>query len=289
MKITIFTPSFNRAYILPQLYKSLCNQSHKDFEWLIIDDGSTDDTESLIATFQKECKIEIVYLKSENKGKHRAINKGVELARGELFFIVDSDDSLSEGALEIISKHFENIRDDRSFAGVSGLRVFPNGKRIGGEVNFNVLDCTSLEFRMKYHINGDMAEVWRTDVIKQYPFPDVIGETFCPEALVWNRIAQHYKLRYFAEGIYICEYLPDGLTAKITKIRRDSPTYSRLYYSELFHMDIPFLQKIKAAINYWRFTPLKDMLPSKTMHMGNFISLCVIPIGMIFRLKDKQL
>ncbi len=251
--VTVFTPTYNRAYSLPRLYNSLCKQTCKDFEWLIVDDGSSDDTEKLISNYLNENIIPIRYYKQLNGGKHRAINHGVRRAKGELFFIVDSDDWLADNAIERILLRYQGIKNNSDFAGVCGLRVYPSGTKIGGENNFGILDCTSLDFRYKYNVSGDMAEVIRTDILKKYPFPEFKNEKFCPEALIWNRIALKYKLRYFYERIYICEYLPDGLTSKITRIRHLSPKASTLYYSEFTKMPIPRLHRIKGAINFWRF------------------------------------
>ena len=258
MTITVFTPTYNRAYILPKLYESLKNQTCKDFEWLIVDDGSTDETENVVRPWLSEVSFPIRYIKQVNGGKHRAINRGVKEAKGDLFFIVDSDDSLSNEAIQRVINQYTPIKKDMSFGGVCGLRAYHNGERIGGECDFGILDCTSLDFRFKYHMKGDMAEVIRTSVFKEFPFPEVEGEKFCPEALVFNRIATKYKLRYFYEKVYLCEYLEDGLTASIVKIRMKSPQTSSMYYSELFHMPISFIQKIKAAINYWRFAYCMD-------------------------------
>lgn len=199
MTITVFTPTYNRAYILPKLYESLKNQICKDFEWLIVDDGSTDETENVVRPWLSEVSFPIRYIKQVNGGKHRAINRGVKEAKGELFFIVDSDDSLSNEAIQRVINQYTPIKKDMSFGGVCGLRAYHNGERIGGECDFGILDCTSLDFRFKYHMKGDMAEVIRTSVFKEFPFPEVEGEKFCPEALVFNRIATKYKLRYFSE------------------------------------------------------------------------------------------
>ena len=132
--ITVFTPTYNRGYIIKQLYDSLILQSYKDFEWLVIDDGSTDDTEELFKSFIAEQKLNIHYLKIENGGKHRAINKGVILAQGKYFFIVDSDDYLHNNALERIYFYTKQIEDDKTFAGVCGLKIYPNGRKVGGNI-----------------------------------------------------------------------------------------------------------------------------------------------------------
>ena len=288
MKITIFTPTYNRAYILPKLYNSLVIQTDKDFEWLIVDDGSDDSTENLINSFIDEQKIIIRYYKQINGGKHRAINNGVKLAKGELFFIVDSDDQLPCNSLEYISYYYAQIKNFENFAGVCGLKAFFTGNNVGGDVDYDILDCNSLDFRYRYKIKGDMAEVFKVSILKLFPFPEFDDECFCPEATVWNRIASKYKLRYFSEKVYLCDYLPDGLTAKITKIRMRSPEASLICYSELSRMDIPFIQKIKASINYARFSFCTNKSFIEKMKQGGLFYFIVYPLAFIMHLNDKR-
>lgn len=296
MKLTVFTPAYNRAYILNSLYESLKQQSSKDFEWLIVDDGSTDDTENLITRLQLNNRLgpdafPIRYFKQENGGKHRAINRGLLEAEGDLFFIVDSDDQLTPDAVEWIINQWKIVETEKCtqlIAGVSGIRITPEGQKIGGDTNFGTIVANALEIREKYHVKGDLAEVYRTDVLRQLPFPEFEGEKFCPEALVWFRIAQHYKMRYVYHGIYVCNYLPDGLTAKIVKVRHHSPLTSMTYYSELYGYEKSVRLKLRAAINFWRF--FKGQHNDKVHEMGmmTLLSLCALPIGIMAKLNDYR-
>lgn len=287
MTITIFTPTYNRGYTLPRLYQSLIKQTEGDFEWLIVDDGSVDNTEDVVRRFIDEGILKIEYYKVSNSGKHSAINFGVKKAKGSLFFIVDSDDWLASQAVERILYHFSRIESDEQFAGVVGLRAFENGERVGGEINFDILDCSYLELRYVRKIKGDMVEVFKTDILRQYAFPAFQNEKFCPEALVWNRIGRTYKMRHFCEKVGFCEYLPDGLTAKITRLRMESPEASLLYYSELYRMPVPVGQKIKAAINYWRFSyNSKRNYLSKLKQIG-WETLGLMPVGYILYKRDR--
>lgn len=253
MFITVFTPTYNRGYLLPRLFSSLRNQSFKDIEWLIVDDGSTDNTHDVVMAFIEENIIPIRYVFKRNGGKHQAINEGVKHAKGELFFIVDSDDMLPTNALKRVAEVYRQIKEDRSFGGVAGVDAYPDGRIVGSGLPAPIIDCNSIDIRSKYHVAGDLSEVFRTDVIREFPFPEIEGEKFCPEVLVWNRIARKYKLRYFNEAIYIAEYQPEGLTARIVEIRMKSPTATTICYAEMVSLDIPFKDKVKAAINYWRF------------------------------------
>lgn len=284
--ITVFTPAYNRAYILPVLYKSLCTQTCQNFEWLIVDDGSTDDTETLVKSWLAENRIALRYIRTENGGKHRAINRGVAEASGELFFIVDSDDYLTNDAVYNIIRSAEPILKDNRFAGISGMRCRQDGSNITVGFNGESIDATALDIRYKHHIMGDMAEVIKTEVMKRFPFPEIEGERFVPEAVVWNRIAKSgLMLRYIPIPIYVCEYLSDGLTAAITRMRAHSPVASTLCYSELAHMPIPIMQKVKASINYWRFW----MWPSKTTKPGiGLVWTFFMPIGLLMHVRDSR-
>lgn len=289
MLITVFTPTYNRAHLLPRLYESLKSQTFQDFEWLIVDDGSTDNTEVLITSLQEkrgEEEFSIRYIKQMNGGKHRAINHGVQKAHGELFFIVDSDDSLPMDSIERIMFYWQQIKDDKSFGGIAGYMAHHDGTIIGRGNENDVLDCSSLELRYKYHVKGDMAEVFRTEVLREIPFPEYSEEKFCPEALVWNRIAQKYKLRVFKNVIYYRDYLDGGLTSKIVQIRMKSPMATITTYQELNSYDIPLTQKIKASINYWRFYAC---LPKgKRAPRLPWFWLCTAPIGWLMHLRDKK-
>lgn len=251
--ITVFTPTYNRASLLSRLYDTLILQTYKNFEWIIVDDGSKDNTKEVVNSFVAERKIEIHFVQQENGGKHRAINTGVSLAKGELFFILDSDDVLPNNALELVAENYKSIKDNASFAGVSGIDGYFDGQSIGTGLPSELLNCNSVDIRYKYHVKGDMKEIFRTSVMKEFPFPDIEGEKFCPEVLVWNRIARKYKLRYFNKIIYKVEYQPEGLTSNIVKARVNSPITSMICYSEILQLDVPFIDKFKTAINYWRF------------------------------------
>lgn len=288
MKVTIFTPTYNRGYNLSKLYNSIVKQTYKNLEWIIVDDGSTDATESLVNSFINDNKIPVIYKFQENKGKHIAINEGVALAVGELFLILDSDDELPEFALEVIVSKYKQVLELPYIGGVAGRGMYKDGNIVGND-NFTEVIANSLQIRYPHKVTGDLTEVFRTEVLKEFPFPEIPNEKFCPEALVWNRIAQKYKLLFFNKPIYTIEYLPDGLTAKIVKIRMNAPIASMLHYSELESYSIPFLQKIKANTNFWRFSFNSDFSFFKRLKMvSSLLSVFGIPIGFIMYLKDKK-
>lgn len=259
-----------------------------NFEWIVVDDGSTDDTENLIQSFLNEGKISIQYIKQKNQGKHIAFNNGVSHAKGDLFFFVDSDDILTIDAIEFLQKEFKKIKDNKYYAGISGTRIDKFGNRIGGNINFDVINSNILNLRYKMNIKGDLAEAYKTKILLQYPFPKIKGEKFCPESFIWNQISQKYKLRIFNKGIYICEYLQDGLTAKIVEIRMQSPITSMMYYSQFFKMKIPLIQKMKAALNFWRFSFCSSKSFNYKFQLIGINALIFLPISYLIHLNDKR-
>ena len=212
MRITVFTPTFNRAYIIEQLYESLGRQSFHDFEWLVVDDGSTDETKALFSGWcKRENRFPIRYYRQENGGKCSAINKALDLAKGELFFTVDSDDYLTDDALQKIDEWERKLPGTKSFCGVAGNlgrtgadtpnTLFPNG----------YCDGTLLD---RYaHVDGERALVFYTDVHKKYKYPIFKDEKFMTEAVAWNRMANDgYSMRFYNDIIWVYDYKEDGLT-----------------------------------------------------------------------------
>lgn len=230
MKITVFTPTYNRAYIIENLYRSLQRQTCLDFEWLVVDDGSTDDTEALFAEWvAEEKRFPIRYYKKENGGKCRAINFAVPRASGELFFIVDSDDYITDDAIKWVVDCASSLPKNGKYAGVCGIKADLNGNDLGKSFFGEYIDCTSLE-RSQYGIEGDKAEIFYTGIMREYPFPEFENEKFLTEAVVWDRIAADgYLLRFTNQIIYIAEYRNDGLTKQGLELYYQNPRGYALY------------------------------------------------------------
>lgn len=285
MLLTIFTPIFNRAYTIHRLYESLCRQTNKNFEWLVIDDGSTDNVSDIIQEYAEKGIIDIIFHRQKNSGKHIAINNGVKLARGKYFYIVDSDDYIPDDAVDFIITQISYIDQEPQFAGIVGTDMTTSGNLLSYLPTETYIDATSLEVRYKYCVSGDMAEVVRTDILRKFPFPSIKGEKYSAESVVWNRIAKDgYQFRFFPNILKIIKYLPDGLSASIVRLRMDSPVTATICYSELLEMDIPFKQRIKAAINYWRFWFCHS--EEKKPRIG-YQWLCFSPLGLLIHFKDR--
>lgn len=231
-KITVFTPTYNRAYIIENLYRSIQRQTYRNFEWIVVDDGSSDNTEELFAAWQAEDNsFPIRYHKQKNGGKCRGINRGLEMARGELFFTVDSDDYLTDDALEKIVKWEAELPKDGKFCGIVANRgtapdSTPNTLFEGDYLDGNAFD-------MYNGIDGEKALVFYTDIHRKYLYPEFPGEKFMTEAVTWNRMAwDGYKIRYFNDIIWIWEYKPDGLTKAGYQVFLDNPQGTALFFRE---------------------------------------------------------
>lgn len=252
--ITIFTSTYNRKHTLPVLYQSLKRQNYLNFEWVIVDDGSTDNTNEIIKEFINEQVVSIKYLQQPNKGKQQAINYGALNADGELFFIIDSDDHIVDNALDLVLNQWFEIRENIRYAGLCFRKVdIVDYKIIGRQFPQRVLDSNSLEITYKYHVIGDKAEIFRTKTLRENPFPCIKGEKFIPEAYLWNKIAENYLLRYVDEGIYLCKYLDDGYTKNFKKNLIANPKGFRLYYTQILKYKIvPFTVKVKVLIRIFQ-------------------------------------
>lgn len=230
--VTVFTPTYNRAYILGDLYHSLQRQTCMDFEWLIVDDGSVDDTKALVASWQEEENpFPIRYVYQENGGKCRAINRGLKEADGRLFFTVDSDDYLTDDAIEKVIRWDGELPKDGHFCGYVGNRGItptqtPNRLFPGG-----YLDGTALD---RYdQVDGERAFVFYTEVHRKYLYPEFSGEKFLTEAVTWDLMAHDgYKMRFYNDIIWIWEYKDDGLTRAGYRVFLENPKGTGLFFRQ---------------------------------------------------------
>lgn len=216
---TVFTPTYNRAKTLHRVYESLQQQTFRDFEWIIVDDGSTDDTKSIVDIWQKHSKFPIRYIWQQNGHKKSAFNHGVRLARGDLFLSADSDDRFSPTALERFIYHWIKIpeKERNNFAGVCGLCQDEQGNIVGtlfpGDWG---IDSDSLEIYYRFAVRGEKWGFCRTDVLRAHPFPEHLPG-HVPEGVIWTAIAARYKTRFVNEALRI--YFRDAenrLTRPIT-------------------------------------------------------------------------
>lgn len=238
--ITVFTPTYNRCEELKRLYASLLAQSCGDFEWLIVDDGSTDETKSTVDRFISEKKVNIRYIYEENGGKMRAHNVGVKNAAGDFFVCVDSDDRLVENAVETFFSNCMMISDER-LAGLVFLDTYiKNGDVVGSEFPKEKLKCSYYEIYEKFGVTGDKTPVFKTEVLKEFPFPEIPNEKFIPEAIVYNRISLKYDMLCLNIPIKEVEYLSDGYSSDYFSLVKKNPIGNSLYFRELYNFKPSF-------------------------------------------------
>ncbi len=231
-KITVFTPAYNRASSIGSLYNSLQKQSMRDFEWLIIDDGSTDETEQTVQGWINENNdFPIRYYRQENHGKCSAINRGLHFAEGQLFYIVDSDDYLTEDALEKIVRWERDLPEGELFCGVAGNMGTGPDSTVNSLFDSDYFEGTLLDRYGK--VDGERSIAFYTDVHRRYEYPIFENEKFMTEAVTYNRMAHDgYKIRFYNDIICIYEYLEDGLTRAGRKLFLENPRGFGLWLQE---------------------------------------------------------
>lgn len=251
-KLTIITATYNRQDTLKKLYKSLLSQTCNDFQWIVVDDGSSDDTKELLQNFSDEKKITIKTIYIENGGKHRAINRAIIEVSTEWSAIVDSDDYLVSTAVEQIILDSEPLHSSDNVALLCYLKCFEDLKIIGDD--FSKLDqIDSYIKRIDLSIKGDKFEVFKTDVFKEMLFPEFFGEKFIAESSFWLNIGSLYKAKFVNKALYVCEYLVGGLSDNSLN-NRIKCTNGTLHVCKLkYEKCKSFRVRFLSAVNWWRF------------------------------------
>lgn len=295
-RLTIFTPAYNRAGTLPRLFESLARQSEIDFEWLVVDDGSTDDTHSVVATCVGEAPFPVRYLYQPNGGKHAAINAGVRAARGELFWTVDSDDWLAGDVVARMLRIWDDATQGgrTDIAALTGLCSTADGTVIGDEFPEDLMESNSLEISLVHRVSGDKSGWTRTDVMKKFPFPE--GEhNFIPEGIVWNAIALRYRTIYVNEVVLTVDYQDDGFSRGGMQV---SPVGMALYHESLLNHATEYLIKnpkalLKTAASYSRFSRTSGLswvaLLGRLQHpLIRALVIALSPLSWLLRMRDKR-
>lgn len=246
---TVFTPTFNRAHTLGRVYGSLAAQTFRDFEWLVVDDGSTDGTAELIRGWAAAASFPIRYQSQPNSGKHVAFNRATRAASGRLFTVADSDDAFLPATLERFAFHWHSIPQEQrnSFAGVTCLCQDESGRLIGKRYPFDPTDSNLLEVYYRYGVRQEQWSVYRTDVLREFPYPEVPGEKFVLEGLVWSQIARKYKARFVNEPLRIYyQGEPDQLSRRKPK----ADTLAAMFFAHMLNDDIDWLRY--SPYEFWR-------------------------------------
>ena len=251
MRITVLTPTFNRGGVLRNLWDSLQKQTVKDFEWLVVDDGSTDGTKHLITQLQEKSDFPIRYIYKSNGGKHTALNVGIQTICSELTFIVDSDDCVTDDAVESILKIHKKYRSQNGICGYAFLRAFSDGKVNGKKFDVDEKISSYIDVRVNGDDTGaDKAEVFKTHCLKEFPFPEYMNEKFLGEDLVWIRMARKYEMVHINKAIYVGNYLEDGLTNNRRKHNIASPIGCMHRAEEFMEPDLKIRYRIKGGLQY---------------------------------------
>lgn len=248
--LTVFTPTFNRAYCLDKCYQSLVRQTSKEFIWLIIDDGSSDQTGDLVNHWVKEGKIEIRYHWQENQGMHAAHNTAYELMTTELNVCIDSDDYMPEDAVEKIVTFWKE-HGNQHVSGIIALDAFNDNKVIGTELPGHIKTSTLFDLYYKYGVVGDKKLVYRTELTKANPYPIFENEKYVGLAYKYYLLDKQYEMLLMNEVVCKVEYLPDGSSLNMFNQYRKNPKGFAFYRKEL--MKLPFTSltfKFRQAIHY---------------------------------------
>lgn len=289
--LTILTPTYNRGHLLKTCYDSLAAQTDKDFEWIIVDDGSTDDTQSVVSSFEP-AGFPIVYIKKENGGKHTALNASHPHIRGKYVLILDSDDTLTEDAVASVREAWDCWDSQKNV----GILTFLKGHSVD-EPDCIVSDYETpvdiLRYRRTSFYGSDCCEVIRSELFLKYPFPVYEGERFISECALWNRVGITHKCVYINQVIYLFEYLEDGLTKSGRSLRIRNPR-GGMYISHLRMQRKNYLsQRLKYGILYCSYGFFAGMTP-RTMLAGTeykgIAALCLLPgYGLYLYWKKKYM
>lgn len=256
-RFTVFTPTYNRAHTLARVYDSLRAQTFRDFEWVVVDDGSVDGTAALLAGWAREAAFPVRVFKQPHSGKPAGVNRGVAEARGELFLIADSDDSFVPTALERFAYHWDSIptRERERFTGVTSLCCDEAGRRIGDPFPRDPTDSDSLEIYYRYGVRGEKWGFHRTSVLRAFPCPVAEGARHVPEDVVWRAIARRYKTRFVNEVLRVYH---QGSGDQLTRMSVRKWADCRAGYAQRLCEDVGFLgtaplEFLRTAVHYARF------------------------------------
>ena len=282
MLLTVFTPTYNRANTLRRTFESLCCQKFKDFEWIIVDDGSTDDTEDLVHQFINEAHFPIKYIRQEHGGKHRAYNRAIGIAEGELFFTVDSDDWLTDDSLSIIAENQDRLRGNGLVGGIIALKKKPDAGIYGNHFPQAVMEAT-LEDLEAAGCGGERSFVLKTEIARRYPFPEFDGEDFVTESVVFDRIGSDWSFLAVDKSLTICEYQAGGLSSGIYKQLWNNPTGFMVYHSQRTDMALSWRKVIKHALRYQAFRRIAPYNAQWSVYRGRHGALValVAPSGFL--------
>lgn len=279
--LTVFTPAYNRAYTINRCYESLKRQTNKSFKWLVVDDGSTDNTKELIMKWKDEADFEITYIYKENGGMHTAHNTAYQNIDTELNVCIDSDDYLTDNAVEIIITEWEKVRDKR-LAGLGALNILESGEVIGVKFPEGLKQSKYFDIYNKYGVYGDKKFIYRTDLTKNFPYPEYVGEKYVGLDYKYKKLDEKYELALVNKVVCVVEYMEDGSSKNMLKQYRKSP--NGWCFFRLENLKIPetsLKYKFKECIHYVSSSIMckNKGLISKSPYKS--LTIVAIPFGLI--------
>jgi len=279
-EITIFTPTFNRAYILKDAYNSLLSQSEKKFIWIIIDDGSSDGTNQLVSEWLLEGRLNIVYQWKPNGGMHTAHNVALDLIETELCFCLDSDDQLKPNAIEIILKHWKSLPNKESTAGiVMHENYITSGERIGSAFPIGITKATFKDLYYRYGVKGDKLLIYRAKLLKENVYPVFNTENFVP--LDYKYLLIDQPLSILEDSIYQKEYLTEGYSKNIVKIYAKNPVGFAFYHAFRMKKVDSLFTKIKSSIHLTACLLLSKQNQVFSRSPMKILTLFTLPLGLL--------
>lgn len=283
--LSVVTPTYNRGHLLAKCYESLTAQTDKDFQWIIVDDGSMDNTRDVVTTFDTK-DFEIIYVPKENGGKHTALNASHPHIRGEYVLILDSDDYLTETAVAQVRQGWKTWAENEQV----GIVTFLKGAAVDepnctGSVTGQPVDI--LNCRRNVLRTTDCCEVIRTELFLKYPFPVFSGERFLSEGVLWNRVAMTHKCVYINDVIYICEYLEGGLTTSGRAMRIRNPRGGMLSAELCMVPKNKLKSRIKSGLLYTCYGYFAGVRPGQMLAGTEhklLAAVCMVPGYAMYRL-----
>ncbi len=296
---TVFTPTFNRGRTLSRVYESLANQTFNDFEWLIVDDGSTDNTRELVEQWQAIATFPIHYHYQQNCGKHIAYNAAAQAAQGRFLICLDSDDACVPHTLERFKYHWDTIplADQPRYSGIDCHCLDTEGRILGDLYPNAPIDSNFAEMRYRYKVKGEKWGFQRTAVIREFPFPNVPGVTHIPEAMIWTELTKKYPARYVNEPLRI--YYENSGSDQLTKMNLalQNPQAYNLACKHRLDWEIEFFRYqpkyfLASAVNYIRShlhlgTGLGQQVGELKSGLAKFLWIVALPLGYFFWWRDR--
>lgn len=289
---TVYTPTYNRAHTLHRVFDSLRSQTCRDFEWLVIDDGSTDDTAALMARYQSEADFPMRYFQEPHRGAHHAHNLSLRESRGELWLKLDSDDGCLPDALEKLKQQWDAIPQEQrqAFSGITGLCQDQNGALVGLRFPHDPLDCSAAELEYRWKVRGEKWGFLRLDVLRQFPYPDDVPGNFIPESYLWCQISANHKTRHINEVLRIYWMDAPSLVHGRSDPRVNAAGHRLMFKMVLDLESVWFfrapLRLLRAAVQYSRFALLSGVGLHDQGHQlrslgGKLLWLIMLPVGLL--------